>query len=195
MCGLSAWRCELATCAAIVMKTALSSLPLTLSLLLLTVATASVDAADCSSFNDGIDGPYWYVRYCSATDVRTTVHTCACFSRAGRPFIAMFDCSLLAAFFVLPRSVSVRSEVAVCPACALEDDCVYCLSTLQCQAKDSAMPCPQPVEDMASCPVKPDCGLLTNCSACAAADDCAYVDMMTVFRSEYLGWMVAWFGD
>lgn len=68
-----------------------------------------------------------------------------------------------------------REELETCPVCVAEPGCVYCLSTLQCQAADAVIPCPQAVDNELSCPVKPDCSLLQNCTSCAAADDCAYV--------------------
>ena len=42
--------------------------------------------------------------------------------------------------------------VGVCPNCASQPDCTFCLSTLTCMSIGSSIPCPDSVENSASCP-------------------------------------------
>jgi hypothetical protein len=67
-----------------------------------------------------------------------------------------------------------------CYACAIEESCGYCHSTMRCEEGNSFGPlsrdssCPHWIFKAETCPINPECHQLTDCGICAAATQCVW---------------------
>ena len=74
---------------------------------------------------------------------------------------------------------SYWDAVGKCSVCNTDDECGFCLSTLECLLGTSEgplneIPCPEWTYNQESCPTVPNCKSSTDCSSCAKQGDCAW---------------------